>query len=515
MRQDILADGQGGAFVSWLATTDLGAAPGNLYLARLTPEGTRAWSSDLIVTDGAIPTQRAQLVPDGGGGVFVLWENLATDVYLQHVSRIGSVLWSNPLRVNDVTTPRSRLAAIPDGAGGMIVAWSDHRSAADQVFAQRVSGDGSLLWSAPTMIAKGAFGGRGLMVGDGSGGAILAFINLDAGYSQARVQRISSIGVPLWHDGGVALRSSTARQLPWALVSTPDRGAHVIWTEGDDTNIDLFVTSFTAQGQLRWKDGTRVLSNADHTRSNVSAVPDGYGGAFVAWDDSRTRGLQLPHVYAQHLQANGAVRWAANGVHLGGAPANGFESEASLAADDHGGAWITWTEADALDGELLDIRGMHVNADGSSAKETPSGGITISGADGMQHQPEVVNLGNGRVFVDWVDQRQGDAEIDLYAWLSGVSSLAPAGSNANQPALHVVAHARGNAIDVAFELPQAAPVSILVTDVQGRAVARTQATLGQGSHQLSLDLGGTRDEMLFVTLSSAGRSTTSKAVRLR
>ena len=94
------------------------------------------------------------------------------------------------------------------------------------------------------------------------------------------------------------------------------------------------------------------------------AIPDGAGGAIVAWTDGRTG---AGTVYAQRVKANGVPFWATDGVPMctDHAPAG----QVALAVDGKGGAWIGW------DGN--GVHAQHITATGESDL-APCQGLTVS-----------------------------------------------------------------------------------------------------------------------------------------
>src|SRR5439155_11662050 len=107
-------------------------------------------------------------------------------------------------------------------------------------------------------------------------------------------------------------------------------------------DLDLYAARLNADGSQAW-NGTSTISDADNSQRAVAGAPDGQGGAFLAWDDFRplrAHGFALPHVFAQHLKADGTPGWIVNGQHMGGAGPSGYESQATMVSDDQGGFWL-------------------------------------------------------------------------------------------------------------------------------------------------------------------------------
>jgi hypothetical protein len=101
------------------------------------------------------------IVSDGAGGAIITWidqRNGDWDVYAQRVSPYGELLW-NPPGVPVVTALENQIevAATADGSGGAIVVWvNDTPSLHDRdLHAQHVNASGSLSWRRRSHIDRG------------------------------------------------------------------------------------------------------------------------------------------------------------------------------------------------------------------------------------------------------------------------------------------------------------------------------------------------------------------------
>lgn len=72
-----------------------------------------------------------------------------------------------------------------------------------------------------------------------------------------------------------------------------------------------------------------------------AVVSDGSGGAFVAWHDGRSGGGSK-HIYAQRVDALGAVLWAAEGTLV--CNASSLQEKPVMLADGAGGVVIIWLD---------------------------------------------------------------------------------------------------------------------------------------------------------------------------
>lgn len=215
-----------------------------------------------------------------------------------------------------------------------------------------------------------------------------------------------------WNVNGNAL--SLAANVQSAPVSAPDGqgGAYVVWLDTRSGNADLYAQHVTANGTLAggWAaDGNAVCNDAS-TQGPPRITADGLGNAYVAWHDPRSGSFDI---YVQKLATGGvAAGWPANGRLV--CNAAGSQINPSLIADANG-ALITWSD---VRGASEDVYVQHVLANGTVDPAWTANGAILSGAVQQQAFPQIVSDGAGGGIVVWEDGRNGGAltsQLDIYA----------------------------------------------------------------------------------------------------
>lgn len=92
-----------------------------------------------------------------------------------------------------------------------------------------------------------------------------------------------------------------------------------------------------------WVAEGLAIAPSDSVQSDAVLAPDGQGGAFVAWQDYRSGGISI---FAQHVRADGTVAagWPGGGKALGAAV------DPVILADGLGGAFVA-----AADGSVVHL----------------------------------------------------------------------------------------------------------------------------------------------------------------
>jgi hypothetical protein len=215
-----------------------------------------------------------------------------------------------------------------------------------------------------------------------------------------------------WTPNGVAL--SLAANVQFAPLAVPDGqgGAYVVWLDTRSGNTDLYAQHVTSTGAIAagWlADGRAVCADAS-TQGPPQIAADGLGNAYVTWSDPRSGG---PDVYLQKLVSGGiAPGWPANGLLVCGAI--GGQINPALIADANG-ALVAWSDSR---GATEDLYVHHVLPAGALDGAWPAAGAILSGANQQQAFPTIVTDGAGGAIVAWEDGRNGgglSSQLDIYA----------------------------------------------------------------------------------------------------
>ena len=120
---------------------------------------------------------------------------------------------------------------------------------------------------------------------------------------------LCGIGSAQWVPDGVVVCDELEYQdLP--VITTDGRGgAIIVWEDSRDwpTNYwDMYVQRVDSVGYMRWTPNGFPLCDTVGSQRDPSIVPDGLGGAIVAWDDHRGASWDI---YAQRVDSSGNVIW--------------------------------------------------------------------------------------------------------------------------------------------------------------------------------------------------------------
>lgn len=157
-------------------------------------------------------------------------------------------------------------------------------------------------------------------------------------------------------------------------------------------------------------NGVTVVNREYGDQLPSDVVPDGEGGAFVAWSDQQGRDEAID-VYLQHVTAQGEIAWP---QYLDGFPvctAPGRQFLVRLVGDDAGGVIAAWYDER---GASPDIYALRVRADGTADPSWPIAGLAVCDAPGQQVGPVIASDGASGAYIAWEDQRDGGPNNRVY-----------------------------------------------------------------------------------------------------
>ncbi len=415
----ITSDGAGGAIVTW---RDDRSGNSDIYAQRISAAGTVLWAADgVVLCDAAGAQQYPAIILDGAGGAIVVWSDSRSgnaDIYAQRISADGTVQWAaNGVPLCTAVGDQSYLTIIPASPSGATVAWQDWRNGNSDIYAQRISAAGTPQWTADGVALCSAVEEQSApsIVSVGPGGVIVAWQDWRNGYWDIYVQRLSADGAPQWEPDGMAVcYAFGSRHAPTIAWDAAD-GAIVAWEEVRNGGFgDIYAQRISADGWPVWPPDGVALCSATGAQQRPVIVSDFGGYAIVAWEDRRAGNWDI---YAQQIWSDGTVQWTANGVAL--CRAMGDQSYPTIApVPDElcglgaAGAVVTWQDRRS---GIWDIYAQRVSPSGS-VDWTPNG-VALCTAAGDQYAPRLTSdigsrSGNDAI-VTWEDGRNGD--YDIYA----------------------------------------------------------------------------------------------------
>ena len=304
----VVPDGSGGAFV--VGTTPNPYQPGSrmIVVQRVADDGSLLWPNPIEAVVASGGKQFADAVPDGVGGIIVVWKNAVTlgYAYAQHVDADGDVLWG--VSGIQVTDENAAVSVASDGSGGAIVGY--YSSTAGQIRAVRFGSTGTVLWTKPVAATVSASEWAPRLIADGAGGAYAAWMYNDA-IDDIHGQHIDGNGDRLWGTTGVVVFDGNVEKRFPDIAAVAGGGMIAVWADYRNGLISRpFMQRIDAAGLRAWDPNGIPIPGANGTNDPVIVNDDG-GGWVASWIDWLAGEIT---VFAQRVDLDGNALWTPGGV---------------------------------------------------------------------------------------------------------------------------------------------------------------------------------------------------------
>jgi hypothetical protein len=577
----IATDGSGGAFVAW---SDSRLGPKTTWIQRVTPSGeiVAGWPSGglaaLIRQAESVPQTYPVVAADGEGGVGVVagsegWYG-PSYVGLTRIGPFGAVRPSWPAggtwvyggslesasaapgggsaaavidvtgsgRVNLLPSVRFEPPGPFDHDGSLRISYSYMRTHGDpNVHVGRI-GPGTPAFAAPwPLVPCGGWANQyqPLMCTDGAGGDFVVWWQPGSSLATSvlkavHVQANGTLDLR-WPSCGAPVVDGSTGQSAAGVIADGTGGFYVAFQDIRGGSFErTYLQRFKGNGTSvdGWPAGGLMLS-PNATAAGIdrvgmglswresSIVPDGTGGAFVAWTDL---GDDAGDIRVQRITANGvpAAGWPAGGIAV--CRARGAQSRPTIATDGGGGIFIAWQ--DSRDAVNPDIYLQRITAAGTVADGWTHGGDPVVRDPYRQESPVVVSDGAGDAIVAWVDWRSGTPGIYAGVRRPGGEAIASNdrhGANVlggprerNQTLSLEWAHAGRMAgrVTVRYSIRGSQPAWLRLMDPAGRVVASHRVGAGAGEYEFAAT-GAVSAGVYFVQLQRGPQVVTTKVVLFR
>ncbi len=184
---------------------------------------------------------------------------------------------------------------------------------------------------------------------------------------------------------------------PDAVAGVPDGsgGMYQVWWDSRDEIFGaVYVQRFTSTGAVApgWPTWGVLAADVAPDQFLPLLVSDDAGGVIVVWTDFRNGDLDI---YAQRISPAGARLWDAGGVKVCGTA--GFQFVNLLVGDGAGGAFVAWDDAGDLTGPDNVPFIQRITSNGASATGWPAGGVALCAAPCTNYLSHLVPDGAGGV----------------------------------------------------------------------------------------------------------------------
>ncbi|MBD3167449.1 hypothetical protein GF324_12680, partial [bacterium] len=320
---------------------------------------------------------------------FNQWEP-ASGVSIREVSDID---WSRAHAGND--------------AGQTLIAWGEIQGGTDEVKALLFNADGEPAWDDPLTVASVPLAVGAIQIQPSTGDTWILVYESAVELYEGEIspdfyaQKISNDGEILWETGeqgqpvmvGVADKNH--------LQTSPDGsgGVFVFWQDSRTLHSDIFGQRLNSEGEPVWDAGglqvTDITGNQMMDQKGPMVQPDGAGGCVLIWRDYRD--VLQRGVYGQRINASGDLLWTT--ASEGGLPffEDAYVLTGTTLLETDAGEFLILTSYNQSQGEPVVAKGQKIDADGNIM--WAEGGMSLTLPEQDIYMDTAALVGDDRVVI--------------------------------------------------------------------------------------------------------------------
>ena len=347
MNPVLVSDDNGGAIIAWEDSRV--ASNTNILVQRLDGRGNALWNEEgVVICKASGDKLNPKITYDGKGGAIIAWQDSRRggemyDVYAQRIDKSGASLWRmDGVDLSSSPSIQVGLKMAHDGESGAIVTWVEYKKNLNipDIYAQRVSSTGTILWDmAGCPVCRAPETQRNPEVAV-NGEIIITWEDSGSGNYDIYAQKISKDGTVAWQSDGIAVCTAPYTQHEPKLVLNGDGGATITWEDYRKANWDIYAQRIDNDGKQVWtKDGIEVCG-APGTQYAPQIIKNMDKSCVIVWEDYRNN--KSYNIYSQKVSPAGDILWAKDGLVV--CATDGGARNPQVVDDGHNGAVIVWTD---------------------------------------------------------------------------------------------------------------------------------------------------------------------------
>ncbi len=410
-------DNSGGAYIVW---SDARNPSKDLYGQRIDANGNPVWALNGIpIANDPGEEEQNTMLPDGQGGLMIAYTNSyagAEDIFLKRFNPDGAMAWPQMAVLANEPGNQGKVRMATLTGGDFVFTWQDQRYDDPDIYAMKVNLEGQFLWTDPFVV----YGDSGTedfapqhnprIVATSDNAAIIIWEDrrFDNQYPDLFAQKVSADGSLLWAETGVPLSVADFDQISPRMASDGNGGCYVVWDDlrnGNTPNEDIYAQHLSASGAELWDPNGKPVCTATN-QQNSGLIKEAGGNVFINWMDIRNGSVGINY---QVYNSAGTPLLAENGKEVfwglsGDAPLDNY-----LILPRENDVVLIWQDT-RFANLGYQIYFQFLNPDGSTALETNGRPVTLP-TGYHQLTPSAAVTPDGHIAIVWEDSRNPNPKI--------------------------------------------------------------------------------------------------------
>ncbi|MBZ0200559.1 MAG: T9SS type A sorting domain-containing protein [Ignavibacteriaceae bacterium] len=365
-----------------------------------------------LVVDAVNPIN-ISAVSDLKGGSFIFWQDnrdgFQTDVYFLHADGNGNASFRADGKIlSSLNGDKANPVPVNSGANSVVVVWRELKgNYGDNLFAQKVQSNGSLLWSNKgiklTNIKQNITDFS--VDSDNKGFTYTSFVTKDPqlidGY-KIGYQKISPDGNLLIDSSARWVYKSGSNKIGSSIINDGVGGAYILWIESVNNNSIVYGQHIDSSGNATWGKKPLPLSETSSTVISFSSANLDSNTIYFAYQTLKG-GKKIRH---QLVTKKGTLLWGKNGKEVSKLKSVQTNPQVVIWNNEIILGW-----ADELSGD----KDIHIQKYDTKGKNLwKEGGLPVLTQKGNQFGQKLLSDGYGGAIIAWIDRRVENARGNLY-----------------------------------------------------------------------------------------------------
>ncbi len=306
---DIIADGYGGAVLSWIDNYY------DLYMQRVDGSGNLLWGTNgTILCDD--PHWYVTISTDNNGIYYFFWIDLRNypqrSIYMQKVDQDGNILWAEDELIHQ-NSSLGRIKSVIGNDGYPIICWEKEANYHIELHAQKIDNNGNILWDStglPICINERCWNVN--LIADNYEGCWITWKMGDVPNNEIYIQHVNSTGAILLEENGMLICSANNYLWLPKINNTIDDKIFISWGDnrGGSTGIYLQILNDDGQIQLA-ENGAEIFGGLSGEACNLKILQNGDNPFFI-WRDYRY--FNRSQIFIQSLNIDGSPVFQEDGI---------------------------------------------------------------------------------------------------------------------------------------------------------------------------------------------------------
>lgn len=404
---NICSDEKGGAVILWMNSNQI-------RIQRIDEFGHTLWQEGgIVMSENPNSVRYAQIINTIDSNFAVVWtcNDYLGDLYAQKFNLNGEMLWGDSgISVCDVPLTQYHPQVASTNDGGVIITWMDFRSGhSSDIYAQRLSSDGSLLWesSGIPICVFSSYQNYPKIAHVGDNKFIIIWQDARNFYFHIMANLIDLSGAKLWGQNDKIIFAQTGNShYPKLIVD--DGYSYIVWEHNTRGQYDVRTQKVDINGNLLWGNGVFPVDSTINTNHPFLAS-DKKGGLFVSWvNNGNTASISL-----QHIKFDGTLAYGDSGIQVS-VPGNpNLNVWPNIISDEKSGCIITWNE---VVNPINKVKMQKIDSLGFLIWDAK--GIELGSVSGDEQFQQFILTDSGNTILIWIDKRDNSIK-HLYASMVG------------------------------------------------------------------------------------------------